>query len=114
LEARYIRRLRRAPHVNNENLRVFYRRFELDLERGQALASGQGSEPYVLLRLSRDGGQTWGEELRMAAGKLGEYQARVMARRLGHARDCVFEITVSDPVAWSIVGAYLDLEPGTT
>ena len=112
LEARYIRRLRRAPHVNNENLRVFYRRFELDLERGQALASGQGSEPYVLLRLSRDGGQTWGEEMRMAAGKLGEYQARVMARRLGQARDTVFEVVVSDPVAWSLVGAWLDLEPG--
>jgi len=114
LEARYIRRLRRAPHVNNENLRVFYRRFELDLERGQALASGQGSEPYVLLRLSRDGGQTWGEEMRMAAGKLGEYQARVLARRLGHSRDVVFEVVVSDPVAWSLVGAWLDLEPGTS
>jgi hypothetical protein len=112
LDARYIRRLRRAPHVNNENLRVFYRRFELDLERGQALASGQGSEPYVLLRISRDGGQTWGQESRMAAGALGEYTARVDMRRLGYGRDLVFEIVVSDPIAWSIVGAWLDLEPG--
>ena len=40
-----IRRLRRAPHVNNENLRVFYRRFELDLERGQAAAAEPGAIP---------------------------------------------------------------------
>ena len=113
LESRYIRRLRRAPHVNNEHLRVFYRRFELDLERGQALASGQGSDPQVLLRLSRDGGQTWGEEIRMAAGAIGDYTTRVMARRLGQARDMVFEVVVSDPIAWSLVGAWLDLEPGT-
>jgi hypothetical protein len=114
LEARYIRRLRRAPHVANEQKRVFYRSFELDLERGQALATGQGSDPVVLLRISRDGGQTWGEEIRMAVGRLGAYQARVLARRLGHSRDTVFEIVVSDPVAWSLVGAWLDLEAGTS
>ena len=109
-----IRRLRRAPHVAQEHTRIFYRRFELDLERGQALASGQGSEPQVLLRISRDGGQTWGEEQRLAVGGLGDYTARVIARRLGHARDTVFEVVVSDPVAWSLVGAWLDVEPGTS
>ena len=114
LDARYIRRLRRAPHVNNDNTRVFLRRFELDLERGQGLATGQGSDPMVLLRLSRDGGQTWGEEIRMAAGALGAYTQRVLARRLGHARDTVFEVTVSDPIAWSLVGAWLDVEGGTS
>jgi len=82
------------------------------LERGQALASGQGSDPQVLFRLSRDGGQTWSEELRLDAGAQGDYQSRVMARRLGQARDCVFEIVVSDPVAWRIVGAFLEIEPG--
>ena len=113
LDARYIRRLRRAPHVNNEHARVFFKKFELDLERGQGLATGQGSDPMVLLRVSRDGGQTWGEEQRMSAGALGAYTQRVIARRLGQARDTVFEVTVSDPIAWSLVGAWLDLEPGT-
>src|SRR4030095_16074445 len=65
LDVRYIRRLRRAPHVTHENTRGVVRRFELDLERGQGLATGQGSDPIVLLRLSRDGGQTWGEEIQM-------------------------------------------------
>jgi len=113
-DQRYIRRLRRAPHVNAENTRLFVRKFELDLERGQGLATGQGSDPIVLLRLSRDGGQTWGEEIRMQAGALGAYTQRVLARRLGHARDTVFEVTVSDPIAWSLVGAWLDIEGGTS
>ena len=48
----------------------------------------------------------------MAAGKLGDYTQRVQARRLGHGRDTVFEVVVSDPIAWSLVGAWLELEPG--
>lgn len=111
---RYIRRLRRAPHVAQEDTRVYYRQFELDLERGVGLATGQGSDPSITLRLSRDGGETWGEPVALAAGRQGDYTARAIARRLGQARDTVFEVTVSDPVAWSLVGAWLDLEPGTS
>lgn len=114
LDARIIRRLRRAPHLAQENQRVFYRRFELDLERGVGLVSGLGENPLVLLRLSRDGGHTWSEPLTMSAGRLGVFTQRVLARRLGHARDAVFEVTVSDPVAWSLVQAWLDVEPGTS
>ena len=49
----------------------------------------------------------------MPVGTIGAYTQRVLARRLGHARDMVFEVTVTDPIAWSLVGAWLDLEPGT-
>jgi hypothetical protein len=113
-QAHPIRRLRRAPHVAQEDTRVFYRAFELDLERGIGLATGQGSDPLVMLRLSRDGGHTWGEPLLLEAGRMGDYTRRLLARRLGHGRDVVFEITVSDPVAWSIVGAWLELDAGTS
>ena len=114
IDERLLRRLRRAPHVNHEHKRVFFRSFELDLERGQGLVTGQGEDPLITLRLSRDGGQTWGQPIPMHAGRLGAYTQRVLARRLGVARDTVFEVTVSDPVAWSLVGAWLDLEPGTS
>lgn len=114
LDARLIRRLRRAPHLSQENVRVFYRKFELDLERGVGVPSGLGDDPLVMLRLSRDGGHTWSEPVTMSAGRLGAYTQRVIARRLGHGRDLVFEVTVSDPVAWSLVDAWLDLEAGTS
>jgi hypothetical protein len=114
LDARYIRRLRRAPHVAQEHTRVFYKRFELDLERGVGLPTGQGADPLIALRVSRDGGHTWSEPVEMHAGQIGAYSQRVIARRLGHARDAVFEVTVSDPVAWALVQAWLDVEPGTS
>jgi len=113
LEERLIRRLRRAPHLANEHLRTFYKKFELDLERGVGRPTGQGEDPMVMLRLSRDGGHTWSEPVLMSAGRLGVYTQRVIARRLGLGRDVVFEVTVSDPVAWSLVQAWLDLEAGT-
>lgn len=113
-ETRLIRRLRCAPHLTQENTRVFYHRFELDLERGVGLPSGPGADPLVQLRCSRDGGQTWGAPLTLHAGALGAYTQRVLAWRLGYARDMVFEVTVTDPVAWSLVGAWLDLAPGTS
>jgi hypothetical protein len=111
---RYIRRLRRAPHVQQAHRRIAYARFALDLQRGVGLPTGQGADPLVTVRLSRDGGKTWGAPVPMRAGKLGAYTTRVVARRLGQARDAVFEVTVSDPVAWALVQAWLDLEPGTS
>lgn len=107
-----IRRLRRAPHLSNENRRVFYRTFELDLKRGIGTPRPPGDDPQVLLRMSRDGGRTWGEEIRLPAGKIGEYTRRARAARLGPARMAVFEVVVSDPVPWALVGAWLELESG--
>jgi len=112
-ETKYRRRLRRTPHLSNENLRVFYTKFELDLDRGIGLTTGQGSDPQVMLRWSDDGGHTWSNEHWVSAGKVGEYRKRAIWRRLGQGRDRVFEVTVSDPVAWNLVQAWLDASAGT-
>jgi hypothetical protein len=42
------------------------------------LATGQGSDPQVMLRVSRDGGRTWGNERWRSIGKIGEYKKRVL------------------------------------
>lgn len=107
-----IRRVRRAPHLNVERKNVFVNRFEIDLENGVGLAAGQGSDPEVMFRISRDGGRTFGTELVAKAGKMGEYTKRAVWRRLGKGRDLVFEIAVSDPVPWHIVDAYVEAEVG--
>lgn len=111
-----LRRLRRSPHVSSEDRWTFYAAFQLDLDTGIGLdgdASAVGHDPKVMLRWSDDDGETWSNEHWVSAGKIGEYDARAEWRRLGRGRDRVFEVVVSDPVAWAIVAAYLKIEGGT-
>jgi hypothetical protein len=107
-----IRRVRRAPHVASEQRRMFVSELTVHLETGLGLSSGQGSDPIAMLRLSKDGGKTWGNERHCSAGRQGEYKARVCWPRLGAGRDLVFELAVSDPIPWRVVDAYLDVEAG--
>ena len=105
-----IRRLRRAPAMESENETIFYSAFELDLDTGLGISgTGQGSNPQVMMRMSDDGGKTWGTERMRTAGKIGEYQTRVRWDRLGRARRRVFEVVMTDPAPWRITGAYVEL-----
>jgi hypothetical protein len=105
-----IRRLRRAPVLVNEQKRISLGRFELLMEVGLGVAVGQGVDPQVLFRASADGGQSWGNERQASAGRMGEYRRRVFWTRLGSPRLWVPEITMSDPIAWRIMGAFLNNE----
>jgi hypothetical protein len=71
-----------------------------------------GVDPQVMLRMSNDGGKTWGTEMMRSTGKIGEYGKRVRWDRLGRARRRVFEISTSDPVPYRITGATIQLGQG--
>jgi hypothetical protein len=111
-----VRRMRRAPCLVSSGLtRNFFSAFELDLEVGLGLTSGQGSNPQVMLRYSNDGGRTWSREMWRSAGKRGAYQTSVKWNRLGSSkRGRVFEVTMTDPVPWRITNAYVHFaqQPG--
>lgn len=79
--------------------------FQLDCETGVGLATGQGSDPQAMLRISHDGGRTWGTEKMRSMGKVGEYTRRVIWRKCGRARDFTFWVAGSDPVKTAILGA---------
>ncbi len=112
-EVRLIRRLRRAPTLNEEQKMFRYSMFQLDMESGISPITGQGSpEGTVNLRWSNNGGHTWSNLYPKTVGALGRYSKRVMWRKLGAARNRVFEISMSDPVAWVLLAAYLDIEKG--
>ena len=83
------------------------KQFTLDCEMGVGLASGQGSNPQVMMQYSIDNGHTWSEELWTDLGKIGEYEGRAEWWRLGRGRDFVFRVRVSDPVKVVITGAGL-------
>jgi hypothetical protein len=110
-----MRRLRRFPHLSAEQFRVFYHRIQFDMEMGVGLAGlVQGYDPQIMLRWSDDGGRTWSNEHWTTAGKIGRYGMRALFNRLGYGRDRVFELVVSDPVAWRFVDAYIQLIRGNS
>lgn len=100
---------RRSPHVwdKDDRNRVSHSRMQLEFFPGAGIATGQGSDPQVMVRWSNDGGQTWGNEHRASIGQMGQTRSRAILRRLGAARDRVYEVTISDPVRRDIVGASL-------
>ena len=107
-----IPRIRSCPHIANDLKRVFYAALQIDMETGVGLTDGQGSDPQAMLQWSDDGGFTWSNELWASIGKLGERKTRVRWRRLGKARDRVFQVTITDPVKVEIVGASLEMGAG--
>lgn len=95
------------PAVHSEQ-RIQHNQFEVDIESGVGLISGQGSDPIMLLSWSDDGGRTWSNEVNMPMGKIGEYKRRCEARRLGSSLDRRYKISISDPVKRVVHGAYLN------
>jgi hypothetical protein len=66
-----------------------------------------------MLRWSDDGGHTWSREHWSSLGAIGQYNRRVFWRRLGMTqklRDRVYEVSGSDPVKVTIMGAELILD----
>jgi hypothetical protein len=82
----------------------------LEMEAGVGLNSGQGSDPQVMLQISRDGGHTWGAEVWRGIGAIGQYRARAVWNALGRARDWLFKFRVTDPVKTVFVAAWAKVE----
>lgn len=109
-----IRWLISGRHVHDGFRKIGVSRFQLDIETGVGLATGQGSDPQVMLRISRDGGRTWGNERSRSIGKVGEYEKRVIWDKCGRGRDFVFEVSGTDPVKTAILGAGIQLRGGSS
>lgn len=78
----------------------------IDMETGVGLQTGQGSNPQIMMQISRDGGHTWGSELWRSFGAVGKYKFRAMWKRLGRSRDWTFKFRITDPVKTNFVAAW--------
>lgn len=92
--------------------RATLQRFILMMDTGIGLATNQGSDPKIMLRVSTDGGKEYSFEMWQPIGKSGEYLTDVFWTNLGFGRSAIFEISYSDPTQFRIVGAFLDAELG--
>lgn len=107
---KWLRSWRALPPGQNKLTRTAQHVLQLDCESGVGLATGQGSNPQVMLRWSDDGGHTWSNEHWASLGGIGAYGTRVIWRRLGMTeklRDRVYEVSGTDPVKIAIIGAEL-------
>ena len=107
-----IRRLRRAPHIVTDLQRQYFAELQIQFQPGVGLEVGQGQDPQAMLRWSNDGGSTYSNEHWVSIGMVGKYRNRAIWRRLGTARDRIFEVVITDPVKAVIVSANLKAEEG--
>lgn len=102
-----IRRERIAPGICREQRWRRYPSFQLYVDTGLGTATGQGSNPQIMLRTSDDGGRTYGNERLASAGKMGQYGIRVYWTRMGASQDRVYKVSVTDPSqAWRLIEAW--------
>ena len=117
----HIRRMRRCPHLVADFQRQYFDELQLQFQPGVGLQGIEtfplgdndiGINPQAMLRWSNDGGSTWSNEHWAGIGKVGKYQNRIIWRRLGQARDRIYEVVVTDPVKAVIVSANLKASVG--
>ena len=116
----YTRRLRRAPHLVSDLQRQYFDELQIQFQPGVGLTGITtplnnevvGADPQAMLRWSNDGGSTWSSEHWTSIGQIGKYKNRAIWRRLGWARDRVFEVVVSDPINAVIISANLKATAG--
>lgn len=80
------------------NKRLAVHRISVDCQTGNGLVSGQGENPQMMMQVSKDSGRTWGNEIWVSMGKIGEYVRRAYWTRLGSAYFWTFKWRVTDPV----------------
>ena len=101
-----IPRIRSFAHgVDDSSDRIRYQEFIANMEVG----NGANYDPVpVYLRWSDTRGISWGDAVQRSLGQEGEYIKSVQWRRLGMARDRVFELSWSAPVKTALLGAWVD------
>lgn len=84
--------------ATSRTLYIEGRRFRVPMVEflGRVGKSNLGRDAEVMVEFSRDGGQTWGNEIWRSMGSQGEYEARMVLRNVGQARNLSARLTLSD------------------
>ncbi len=107
-----IHALRVGPEFNANGRRFVIHSFELLIRSGVGIITGQGSDPQIMFRRSKDGGHSWSNERWKSLGAIGEYGMRCKWNQIGSCRSFIPEIKITDPVNRVIKAGYIDLEIG--
>lgn len=87
-----------VPPIYDQGKDMSASALELDIDAGHGTTTGQGVNPVVRMRISKDGGHNFGNERESTLGRKGEYTARARWTGMGSARQWTFGFRISDPV----------------
>lgn len=108
-----IRGLAVSAPLHSDRKRLTISRMELDFQTGVGVATGQGSNPQVMLEWSKDGSETYSAiKVWQSIGRIGAFLTRLRWLRLGQARQWVFRYTITDPVRRTMIAANADVASG--
>ena len=102
-----------SRHIENDGSYFGISEILLDMDTGNVPQLGQGSDPKLMISVSKDNGRTFGAERLVSIGKVGQYLYVGKATRFGIARDFVFKIRCTDPVPFIITYASAVTSMGT-
>jgi hypothetical protein len=111
-------RRRGFPHIISDGNRVLHTRFLADMETATDTGAVDGSSsiapPQISLRWSDSKGRSWSNPVVRSLGALGDDLKSIQWRRLGLARDRVYELFWSDAAETALNGAFIEtLDVGT-
>lgn len=104
-----LRAVRTGQVIENQGKWGYIERIEADVEMGVGLVTGQGSDPKVMMQISRDGGHTFGVERWGTLGKIGEYGKQAYWNKCGRGKLIVPRIIITDPVKRHIAGLRMNV-----
>ncbi len=106
-----LERARRTQIISSGDHLLKFKKIKLLMEFGTTPeTSGQGYDPSLMLRWTDNFGHTAFEnERRLPLGKSGQYNSKAIKRNCGASRARVFEIALTDPVPFTMVGAVMEI-----
>jgi hypothetical protein len=90
--------------------RIAVGRLQLNMQKGVGLATGQGSTPEIMCRISNDGGKSFGAEDQISIGVMGAYDSRVDFYQFADGYSIIYRILFSDPAYFSFFGGFVDVD----
>lgn len=78
------------------------------------VGNSDAPNPTMTLNISRDGGETYGNDITLELGVAGDYTKRLEVRRLGKYRNGVAVVTIEDPVFVGLLACFADIDDGVS
>lgn len=105
-----IKRVLTTPIIQINQKRVRHNALQVIFEQGQGITVGFGENPKVILYTSDDSGHSWHNQRIADIGAQGNYDYRSRFLCLGHSRNRVYKIIVTDPIRVILGGLALDYQ----